>query len=97
MRFEIVLSPEAAHQFRGLPAFLRAQVRDALESRLRHHPGRTSRSRIKLLRGLVRPQYRLRVGEIRVYYDVADPIVEILAIVRKSEAARWLAEEGEPQ
>jgi len=32
-----------------------------------------------------------------VYYDVADPIVEILAIVRKAEAARWLAEEGEPQ
>lgn len=51
----------------------------------------------KRLRGLLRPQYRLRVGEIRVYYDVADPVVEVLAIIRKSEAECWLTEEGEAQ
>ena len=96
MRYDLVLAPEAARQYTRLPAYLRAQVRDALEKHLRHDPGRTSRSRIKRLRGLVRPQYRLRVGEIRVYYDVADPVVEILAIIRKSEGERWLAEKGEP-
>lgn len=97
MRYDLVLAPEAARQYADLPAFLRAQVRDALEKHLRHGPGRTSRSRIKRLRGLVRLQYRLRVGEIRVYYDVVGPAVEILAIVRKSEAQRWLAERSEPE
>ncbi len=97
MRYDLVLAPEAGGQHTGLPAHPHNQVRDAPEKHLRHNPGRTSRSRIKRLRGLVRPQYRLRVGEIRIYYDVAGPVVEILAIIRKSEAERWLAENGEPE
>ena len=95
MRYDLVLAPEAARQYTGLPADFRAQVRDTLEKHLRHDPGRTSRSRIKRLRGIVRPQYRLWVGEIRVYYDVAGAVVEILAVIRKSEAERWLAERRE--
>jgi mRNA interferase RelE/StbE len=63
---------------------------------LRHEPTKTSRSRIKRLRGLDRLQYRLRVGEIRVFYDVTGSIVEILAIVAKSEADSWLAQFGKP-
>jgi mRNA-degrading endonuclease RelE of RelBE toxin-antitoxin system len=95
MRYELVLAPEADRQYRRLPAFLRAQIRDALERHLRHEPTKGSRSRIKRLRGVARPQYRLRVGEIRVYYDVTASEVEILAIVRKSDAERWLTEAGE--
>lgn len=97
MRYELILAAEAAGHYRRLPAFLRAQVRDALERHLRHEPARTSRSRIKRLRGMARPQYRLRVGDIRVYYDVAGPAVQVLAIVPKSEAERWLAESGDPE
>jgi mRNA interferase RelE/StbE len=55
---------------------------------LRHQPTRVSKSRIKRLRGLSQPQYRLRVGEARVFYDVTQEAVEILAIVTKAEAAR---------
>jgi mRNA interferase RelE/StbE len=33
-----------------------------------------------------RPEYRLRVDEVRVYYDVTEDTVEVLAIVEKSEA-----------
>lgn len=56
-----------------------------------------SKSRIKRLRGLSRPQYRLRVDEIRVFYDVAGGTVEILAVVAKSEAESWLAQFGSPE
>ena len=56
---------------------------------------RTSKSRIKRLRGLSRPQFRLRVGEVRVFYDVQDQTVQVLAIVQKSEADTWLSEAGE--
>src|SRR5262249_47047861 len=91
MPVAIVLAPEAAQDLRTLRANVRASVRTALETHLRHEPEKTSRSRIKRLRGLRRPQYRLRVGEVRVFYDVSGPTVEILAIVAKSEAESWLA------
>lgn len=55
-----------------------------------------SKSRIKRFRGLDRPQYRLRVDEVRVFYDVTEKTVEVLAIVPKAEAAGWLEEEATP-
>lgn len=81
---------------RGAAARVRSQVRDALEVHLRFQPTKASRSRIKRLRGLSRPQYRLRIGDIRVFYDVAQATVEILAIVTKAEAQAWLDAEGSP-
>jgi mRNA interferase RelE/StbE len=96
MRYEVLLAPEAARAFRSLPAYRRAEVRDVLERHLRHDPTRVSKSRIKRLRGLSQPRYRLRVGEVRVFYDVTSEAVEVLAIVTKAEAARWLAEHGTP-
>jgi mRNA-degrading endonuclease RelE of RelBE toxin-antitoxin system len=97
MRHEIVLAPEAVGDFRSLDANSRATLRDALETHLRHEPEKTSRSRIKRLRGLRRPQYRLRVGDVRVFYDVSGAVVEVLAIVAKSEAEKWLAQFGSPE
>ena len=97
MRYDIVLAPEAAEDFRALKASLRSNVRGALEAHLRHAPTKASKSRIKRLRGLSRPQYRLRVDEIRIFYDVTDTTVEILAIVPKSEAASWLAQFANPE
>jgi mRNA-degrading endonuclease RelE of RelBE toxin-antitoxin system len=44
---------------------------------------------------LEHPQYRLRVGEIRVFYDVQKETVEVLAVVSKSRAAEWLDDVGE--
>src|ERR671931_2797304 len=96
MRYGVVLAPEAAKAYKALPAYRRAEVRDALERHLRHEPTRVSKSRIKRLRGTRQPQYRLRVGEVRVFYDVTREAVEVLAIVTKDEAARWLAEHGTP-
>jgi mRNA-degrading endonuclease RelE of RelBE toxin-antitoxin system len=97
MRFEIILAPEATEDLRRLKANERTAVKQALENHLRHEPTKTSRSRIKRLRGLARPQYRLRVEEVRVFYDVSASTVEILAIVPKSEAESWLAQFGSPK
>src|SRR5262247_2313583 len=96
MRYELILAPEAAQALRFLPAYERAEVRDALERHLRNEPTRVRKSRIKRLRGLSQPQYRLRVGEVRVFYDVTLKAVEVLAIVTKAETAQWLAERGTP-
>lgn len=95
MRREIVLAPEALEDFETLRAYERAMVREALETHLRYKPGKTSRSRIKRLRGMRRPQYRLRISDIRVFYDVTDEAVEVLAIVPKEDAAAWLERYGQ--
>jgi mRNA-degrading endonuclease RelE of RelBE toxin-antitoxin system len=97
MRYEIVLAPGAVRSLRQLAADRRALVRDALERHLRFEPTKISKSRIKRLRGLSRPQYRLRVGETRVFYDVTETAVEVLAIVSKEEAQAWLDAEGAPE
>jgi mRNA interferase RelE/StbE len=40
MRYDIVLSPEAADDLRNLKAHLRVAVRDAIERHLRHAPAK---------------------------------------------------------
>ena len=97
MPFAIVLAPEAVEDLGRLTANVRASVRIALEAHLRHEPDKTSRSRIRRLRGLLRPQYRLRVGEVRVFYDVSGATVEVLAVVAQSEAQSWLAQFADPR
>jgi mRNA interferase RelE/StbE len=97
MPFDIILAPEAVEDLKSVKAHVRAAVRTALETHLRHEPEKASRSRIKRLRGLRRPKYRLRVDDIRVFYDVSGSTVEVLAIVAKSEVDSWLAQFGSPE
>ena len=97
MRFEIVVAPAAAAAMRRLDARTRSEVRDQIELHLRHEPTKVSKSRIKRLRGLRQPQYRLRVGEIRVFYDVVEAEVHVLAIVEKAQTYEWLNEQGTPE
>jgi mRNA interferase RelE/StbE len=96
MHFEIILAAGAVDDLRRLEASDRARVRAALEQHLRFEPTRTSRSRIKCLRGLARPQFRLRVDDIRVFYDMTEGAVEVLAILSKSDAEAWLDRVGIP-
>ena len=96
MTHDILLAPQAVEDMNDLKANVRATVRDAIEEHLRHQPTKESKSRIKKLRGFSRPQYRLRIGDdVRVFYDVTEAAVEVLAIVSKSEANAWLEKHGE--
>ena len=90
MRYRIIFAPEAVKDIRNLKAYVRSVVRKAIETQLRHAPAKASKSRIKRLRGVSRPQFRLRVGEVRVFYDITESTVEILAVVPKSGAVEWL-------
>jgi len=94
MAFEIILAPEAAGALKALPTPVRTGVVDAMRLHLTHEPMKVSKSRIKRLRGLSQPQYRLRVDDIRVFYDVTETQVQVLAIVTKAEAQAWLDEQG---
>ncbi len=96
MKHEIILSPEAVEDLQSLTANEQSLVKSSLETHLRNEPTKVSKSRIKRLRGMSQPQYRLRIGEIRVFYDVAEESVEVLAIVKKSDALGWLERKGKP-
>lgn len=96
MKYKITLSPQAQEQFHALSEYYRAKARDAIDTHLSHQPTAVSKSRIKRLRGLRKPQYRLRVEDLRVFYDIEGNEVFVHSIVAKPHAADWLAEQGEP-
>ena len=95
MAYRIVLTENAIDDFNALAARQRAIVRDALGVHLTHEPTKQSKSRIKKLRDVRHPQFRLGVGEIRVFYDVTDKDVVIIAIMSKEKTVQWLKEHGE--
>lgn len=95
MKYRVTLSPEARAHFHGLCAYDRAKVRDAIDDHLLHAPTAESKSRIKRLRDLRKPQYRLRVDGLRVFYDVEQDEVIVVGVVEKTHAEEWLAEKGE--
>jgi mRNA-degrading endonuclease RelE of RelBE toxin-antitoxin system len=103
LRYDIVLTKEAKEDLARLVARDRSKVIEAIETHLRFEPEKTSKSRIKRLEDYEWPKYRLRVDELRVFYDVIYTVtedtkssrVEILVIREKSEAMEWLAEFGE--
>lgn len=97
MRYNIIFAPEAVDDLKHVSARDRSMICDAIEIHLRHEPKKISKSRIKRLRGISRPEYRLRVGEFRLFYDVTDNDVEVLAIVPKSKASEWLDRYGEKE
>lgn len=87
-----MLAPCAVRELRALPGHGRAEVGDAIERHSRHRAQQISKSRSKRLRGLSRPQCRPRVGDIRVFCDIAGRTVEILAIVRERQVGIRLRE-----
>lgn len=83
MPFEIRLAQEAQDDLRRLRAFDRTRVTKGLEQQLTHQPQQLSKSRIKRMVEPFWCQYRLRVDDFRVYYDVDDTnqVVNVLRII----------------
>lgn len=94
MAYEIEFNSQSIADLDILRSFERTKVIEAIETNLRYEPTKESKSRIKRLRRLISPQYRLRVDDIRVFYDIVENTVEILAIISKPQSAEWLAREG---
>ena len=99
MSYEVVIARGAQAQFERLDGRWRSRLKKEMRRHLEHWPKRESKSRIKQLRGLRRPQYRMRVNEMRVFYDVNETLrrVEVLGFVHKAETAAWLDEHGAPE
>jgi mRNA-degrading endonuclease RelE of RelBE toxin-antitoxin system len=90
MPYEIRYSKEAAEQLKALRAFDQAAILDQIEQVLSVNPMLESRARVKRLREPAPTQYRLRVGEFRVFYDVNQGAVLIVQILSKQDSIEFL-------
>ena len=99
MKYEVVVATDAQAQFARLDGRWRSRLKKEMREQLEHQPTRESKSRIKRLRGLRQPQYRMRVDDMRVFYDVNDERnrVEVLGFVNKSDTPEWLDLRGVPE
>jgi mRNA-degrading endonuclease RelE of RelBE toxin-antitoxin system len=82
MAFRITITDEAEAQMRGLSAREQRTLEAAIIARLRDRPTAPTRA-IKRLRPNPVAEYELRVGDLRVLYDVVDEEVVLLIVGRK--------------
>ena len=91
---EIVLKPSAISDLDDLRRSESAAVVDGIEEFLTHEPTRESKSRIKRLRGVQKADYRLRLGDYRVFYsvDASRCRVDVLRVLHKDQTAEFYEE-----
>ena len=87
--YEIRYADIALEDIRRLRAFDQRAVLDAIAAHLTHVSRRESRSRIKAMLQPFWSQFRLRVGDFRVYYDVDDASarVNVLRVLEKGSGS----------
>ena len=82
MAYRIQYSPEADGHLRVLTARQRAIVFDTVDEQLSHQPGVETRNRKPMRPNPIAP-WELRIGDLRVYYDIEDApekLVTVLAV-----------------
>jgi mRNA-degrading endonuclease RelE of RelBE toxin-antitoxin system len=82
MSFRITVTEEADRQFQWLSAREQSVLEAAISSRLQYQPTTLSKS-VKRLRPNPLAEYELRVGSLRVLYNVEGDEVVLLIVGRK--------------
>ena len=95
MKYEVILKPDAENDLDGVRKYEARWIADAIERHLTREPEKVSRSRIKRLRGRQPADYRLRVGDFRVFYmvDADESTVLVLRILHKERTAAFYRKE----
>ncbi len=94
MAYEVRYSKESLEQLKKLRAHDRAEIFDRIKRFLTTNPTTTSKARIKRLRQPAPTEYRLRVRDFRVYYDVDQQSVYIVQILSKEDSISYLEDRG---
>ena len=94
--YEIILKRSAVADLDALRKYDATRVADAMERQLLREPTKESKSRIKRLRGIGNPDFRLRVGDYRVFYVVGEDArqVDVLRIMHKDQTLQYYKELG---
>lgn len=83
--FKIVYVEKAREELKLLRAFDQKKIIDGIESHLRHEPTKVRRTRIKQMNQPFWSEYRLRIEDFRVYYNVdsQESTVTVLRVLEK--------------
>jgi mRNA-degrading endonuclease RelE of RelBE toxin-antitoxin system len=95
MAFAIIYSPEALDHLRSLAKSNQVLVLDQVDEQLAHQPTLATRKR-KLLRPNPIAPWELRIGDIRVFYEVQEepaPQVIVKAVGIKRHNELWIGQE----
>jgi mRNA interferase RelE/StbE len=86
--YTIQYAENAVADIKALRAYDQRIVVSGIETHLRHEPRKESRSRIKAMLQPFWSQFRLRLEDFRVYYDVVEEgrTVYILRVLQKTTA-----------
>ena len=71
MRYRIEYSPDTEDHFRVLTARQQVSVLNTVEKQLKYHPAIETRNRKPMRPNPIAP-WELRIGTLRVYYDIED-------------------------
>lgn len=85
MPYQIDYSPAAEEHLRGLTARQRTTILDSVDRQLAHEPNVETKNRKPMRPNPIAP-WELRVGILRVYYDIEEqpePRVTVLAVGKK--------------
>ena len=84
--YDIRYAEEAVADIKALRAYDQRKILDGIETRLRYQPRKESKSSVKALIQPFWSQYRLRVEDFRVYYDVSEnpDTVYVLRVLPKT-------------
>lgn len=94
MAYRIMLKASAIADLDALRKYDATRIADAMDMHLRQNPTKESKSRIKRLRGISNPDYRLRVGEYRIFYVVDEVArrVDVLRVMHKDQTLSYYKE-----
>ena len=90
MAYEVRYSDVAIEQLRKLRAFDRTAILDQIEQVLGVNPTLESKARVKQPRQPAPTQFRLRVGDFRVFYDVEPTVVYVIQVLSKDDSVAYL-------
>lgn len=82
MKYRIDYSPEAEKHLRVLATRQQRIVLDTVDRQLRHEAAKETRNRKPMRPNPLAP-WELRIGDLRVYYDIQEkpePVVMVLAV-----------------
>ena len=87
--YKLRFAPEIVSHLKALGAGRQQQVIDAMKVQLLHEPAVATRNRKRLRPNPLAP-WELRVGTLRVFYDILDDeaVVEVVAIGEKDRELR---------
>jgi mRNA-degrading endonuclease RelE of RelBE toxin-antitoxin system len=95
LAYRIVYSPDAENHLRALTARQRATVLDTVDVQLAHQPAVETKNRKPMLPNPL-ASWELRIGKLRVYYDIeewVEDVVYIIAIGIKKRNRVWIGGE----